>query len=89
MNSRRTVIYIGVTNNLARRLHEHQNHLIAGFTSTYNCTDLVYFEDCSDVDAAIAREKRLKKWSRKKKLNLIRSINPDIRDLSASLEMTS
>jgi hypothetical protein len=58
------LLYIGVTNNLQRRMYEHQHHLVAGFTSTYHMTCLVYFEETSDVYAAIAREKQLKGWVR-------------------------
>ena len=58
----------GVTNNLERRLFEHQNHLIEGFTKKYNITRLVYFEETSDVTAALYREKQIKGWKRKKKL---------------------
>ena len=58
-NSRRTALYIGVTNNLARRAAEHKNHVIKGFTDRYNCTDLIYFEETSDINAAISREKQL------------------------------
>ena len=75
-------LYIGVTNNLERRLYEHKHHLVAGFTSKYQMTRLVYFEETSDVYAAIAREKHLKGWLRAKKVALIESINPEWRDLS-------
>ncbi len=76
------VIYIGVTNNLERRLYEHKNKLIDGFTKTYNINKLVYFEDTPDVEAAIEREKQLKKWRREKKNFLIESLNPEWKDLS-------
>ena len=75
-------LYIGVTNNLQRRVYEHQHYLVAGFTSKYHMTRLVYFEATSDVNAAIAREKQLKGWLRAKKVALIESINPDWRDVS-------
>jgi len=81
-NPRRTVFYIGMTNDLARRVAEHKAHLNPGFTATYNCTDLLYFEETSNVYEAILREKQLKKWSRQKKLGLINSLNPEQRDLS-------
>jgi putative endonuclease len=71
MSSRRRVLYIGMTNNLARRVYEHQHKLLPGFTSRYNVTQLVYFDSTSDVRAAIAREKQIKKWSRSKKIALI------------------
>ena len=75
-------LYTGVTNNLQRRIYEHQHHLVAGFTSKYQITRLVYFEETSDVNAALAREKHLKGWVRARKLALIESSNPDWRDLS-------
>jgi putative endonuclease len=75
-------LYIGVTNNLQQRMYEHQNHLVAGFTSKYNIARLVYYEETSDVYAALAREKQIKGWVREKKMALIESINPDWRDLS-------
>ncbi len=80
-NSSKT-LYIGVTNTLQRRMHEHRHHLVAGFTSRYHMTRLVYFEETSDVYTALAREKQIKGWLRAKKMALIESINPDWRDLS-------
>ena len=82
MANRSKTLYIGVTNNLERRLNEHKHHLVAGFTSKYHMVCLVYFEETSDVYAAIAREKRLKGWLRAKKVALIELINPEWRDLS-------
>ncbi len=79
-----SVLYIGVTGNLERRLYEHRNHLVDGFTSKYNTNKLVYFEDTPDVYAAISREKQLKGWTRKKKNTLIESKNPLWKDLSAN-----
>ena len=79
-----SVLYIGVTGNLARRLYEHKNHLVDGFSSKYNTNKLVYFEETSDVYSAISREKQLKKWSRHKKNELICSTNPTWKDLSES-----
>ncbi|MBR5806652.1 MAG: GIY-YIG nuclease family protein [Oscillospiraceae bacterium] len=78
------VIYIGVTNNLERRIYEHKNKLIDGFTKKYNIDKLVYFEETTDVKAAIEREKQLKCWKREKKNILINSINPEWNDLSIS-----
>ena len=72
------VMYIGVTNNLQRRLWEHQNQLVEGFTKKYNVHKLVYFEETSDVQAALAREKELKKWRREKKSRLVESANTEI-----------
>ena len=78
-----SVLYIGVTGNLERRLYEHRNHLVDGFSSKYNTNKLVYFEDTCDVYAAISREKQLKGWTRKKKNALIAKHNPLWKDLSA------
>ena len=87
-NAGKTVLYVGVTNNLERRVYEHKALSLDGFTKKYKCTELVYFEETSDVTAAIAREKQLKRWSRAKKDWLIDSMNPARQDLSTSLEMT-
>ena len=76
------VIDIGVTNDLTRRVYEHKNKLVKGFTDKYNINKLVYFEETGDVAAALAREKEIKKWRREKKNNLVRSMNPDWKDLS-------
>lgn len=81
-NKSNRVLYIGVTNNLQRRVYEHKEKLIEGFTSKYNVNKLVYYEDTVDVKAAIEREKTLKKWARKKKEWLIKQYNPEWRDLS-------
>ena len=75
------VLYIGVTNDLKRRVYEHKNKLINGFTKKYNVTKLVYFEEFSEVEDAIDREKQLKGGSRQKKIELIESINNKWRDL--------
>ena len=77
-----SVLYIGVTGNLPRRLYEHRNGLVDGFTKKYNVHKLVYFENTSDVYSAISREKQLKKWSRIKKNELITQMNPQWEDLS-------
>ena len=79
------VIYVGVTNDLIRRVYEHRNNLVAGFSKQYNVHDLVYFEPTSDVESAIAREKQLKKWHRDWKVALIEKENPDWRDLYIEL----
>ena len=76
------VLYTGVTNNLERRLYEHKNGLVDGFTKKYHVHKLIYFEYTDDVLAAIAREKQIKGWTRKKKNDLIESINPQWQDLS-------
>jgi len=75
-------MYIGVTNNLERRVYEHKHKLVKGFTEKYNVTRLVYFEETRDVIAAISREKEIKKWRRDKKNSLVTSINPEWKDLS-------
>ena len=80
--SRSRVLYICVTNDLARRLAEHRSGSVPGFTSTYNVTRLVYVEDYSDPVTAIAREKQLKTWRRDKKVALIEAANPGWRDLA-------
>ena len=80
------MLYIGVTNDLERRVAEHKSHVFKGFTDRYNATDLVYFETCGRIDDAIAREKQLKGWSRQKKEALVERLNPNWRDLSASPE---
>ena len=82
MANRSKMLYTGVTNDLQRRVYEHQHHLIEGFTSRYQVTRLVYFEETTDVYAAIAREKQIKGWLRAKKMTLIESVNPEWRDLS-------
>jgi len=76
------VMYVGVTNDLRRRVYEHKNKLAAGFTAKYNLNKLVYFEETTDVNAAIAREKEIKKWRREKKDSLVEKMNPDWQDLS-------
>ena len=78
-----SVLYIGVTNNLYRRLYEHRNHLAKGFSQKYHVGKLVYFETTGDVRAALEREKQLKGWTRAKKNALIEKVNPDWKDLSA------
>ena len=81
-----SVLYIGVTGNLPRRLYEHRNGLADGFTKKYNVHKLVYFEQTNDVYSAISREKQLKKWSRSKKNELIAKVNPQWADLSEGWE---
>jgi putative endonuclease len=76
------VLYTGITNNLERRLYEHKNKLVEGFTTKYNVNKLVYYDYTSDVSSAIAREKEIKGWTRQKKNELIESVNPEWEDLS-------
>ena len=84
-NKMNNVLYIGMTNDLQRRLYEHKNELIDGFTKKYHTHKLVYYEEYSDVNDAIAREKRLKGLQRVKKNNLIEKMNPEWVDLSDKL----
>jgi putative endonuclease len=81
-NYARTVFYIGVTNNITRRVWEHKYEEGSVFTSKYKCHFLVYYEDFGSVNNAIAREKQLKNWQRKWKIELIRKENPDLNDLA-------
>ncbi len=76
------VLYVGVTNDLQRRVWEHKHHAVAGFTDKYNVTRLVYFEAGASAIDAIAREKQIKGWRREKKVALIESVNPSWKDLS-------
>ena len=80
-NAHNTVLYIGVTNDLQRRVLEHKEGKGGGFTKKYNVTKLVYFEYGDDVNAAIAREKQIKAGSRQKKVDLINSMNAEWNDL--------
>jgi putative endonuclease len=82
LTNKSKTLYAGVTNDLERRIYEHQNKLVPGFTLQYNITRLVFFESTPDVRAAIAREKQIKGWTRQKKIALIESTNPRWRDLS-------
>jgi putative endonuclease len=79
----RRAIYIGMTNNLRKRVWQHKNHIREGFTDDYNCTRLVYWESFDDVHNAIGREKQLKRWRREKKMWLIAQKNPRWQDLAA------
>lgn len=84
-NKTNKVLYIGVTNNLAKRLFEHQSKFVDGFAEKYNLNKLVYYEQTTDVYSAISREKQLKRWNRKKKDELIKSLNPKWIDLGLEL----
>lgn len=79
------VLYVGVTNNLVRRVYEHKIGLIGGFTKKYNCKKLVWFKDTNDIKSAIQQEKRMKRWKRKFKENLISEMNPNWDDLYENL----
>ncbi|MBR5271901.1 MAG: GIY-YIG nuclease family protein [Clostridia bacterium] len=76
-NKTNSVMYIGVTNDLGRRIYEHKNKIVEGFTKRYNVDKLVYIEEYSDVNDALAREKQLKRWVRSKKNALVETLNPD------------
>lgn len=82
-SNNKRALYIGVTNDLQRRVSEHKSGTIPGFTQKYCCSNLVYFETFTDINEAIEREKQLKHWSRKKKEQLIYSVNPMFIDLAA------
>jgi len=81
-NKNDKVMYVGVTNNLERRVYEHKAKMVLGFTEKYNVNKLVYFEETNDVNVAISREKKIKKWRREKKNNLVVAVNPEWKDLS-------
>lgn len=76
------VIYVGITNDLERRIYEHKEKLVKGFTDKYNVNKLVYYEQTPDINAALNREKEIKKWRREKKNRLVVNTNPLWRDLS-------
>ena len=82
MTNQVRTLYVGVTNNLVRRVYEHKRKLVPGFTSKYNLTWLAYYEEISEVASAIAREKQVKGWRRSKKVELIESMNPRWKDLA-------
>ena len=84
-NKYNTTIYGGVTNNLARRIYEHKNKLVEGFSSKYNLNKLIYFECTENVESAIIREKQIKNYSRAKKELLIEKMNPNREDLYESI----
>ncbi len=81
-NSHKNVLYVGVTNNLKRRIYEHENGLDNGFTKTYNCHFLLYFEKFRSINSAIKREKEIKGWRRDKKDELIAAVNPQFNFLN-------
>lgn len=80
-NQSNSVLYTGVTNNLARRMFEHKNKFIKGFTKKYNVNKLVYCEAFNSPEEAISAEKKIKGWTRIKKINLIKSINPEFKEI--------
>ena len=84
-NKRNGTLYIGVTSNLIKRIQEHKNKLVDGFTKKYNVDKLVYYEQTEQINSALAREKALKKWNREWKINLIEKENPNWNDLYDSI----
>lgn len=84
-NFKRNVLYVGVTNNLIRRVYEHKENMIDGFTKDYQVHDLLYFEEYGDPKTTIAREKQIKNWTRRKKNALIAKQNPTLKDLYKTL----
>ena len=75
------ILYVGVTSNLIKRIYEHKENAVKGFTDKYNIHKLVYYEECNDIIEAITRERRIKKWNRKWKTELIEQSNPEWKDL--------
>jgi putative endonuclease len=88
-NYKRTTFYIGVTNNLERRVQEHKEGLVSGFTKRYKLKYLMYYEDFPSITDAIMREKQLKNWHREWKINLIKSVNPEMKDLNDEILTTT
>ena len=84
-NKGNNVLYIGVTNDITRRMYEHKNKLVEGFSKKYNLDKLVYAEFTADVESAIKREKQLKNWHRDWKINLVNNANPEWKDLSEKI----
>ena len=84
-NFEETTFYIGVTSNLQKRIWEHKNKIVEGFTEKYNVDRLVYYEQTEDVEIALNREKQLKRWHRQWKINLIKEFNPEMKDLFESI----
>lgn len=84
-NQSRSVFYIGMTNNLKNRIEQHKQGVGSLFTKRYKVVDLLYFEEFLDINQAIGREKQLKNWRRDWKIDLIKTLNPEMRDLFDSL----
>jgi len=82
MASKSGTLYVGMTNNIKKRVYEHKNHLVPGFTDKYDIDRLLYFEKIGDSASAINREKQIKAWKREKKVTLVDSLNPEWIDLS-------
>lgn len=84
-NYSKTILYVGFTNNIIRRIIEHKNNLGCKFTRKYKLKQLIYFEQCEDVYRRMEREKEIKKWRREKKINLVKSVNPNLNDIIGKL----
>lgn len=84
-NKLNSVLYVGITSNLVKRIWEHKNKVVDGFSNKYNLNKLVYYEICNDIEQAIKREKQLKNWHRAWKDNLIKEKNPEFLDLFSSI----
>jgi len=82
MSSKSGTLYTGMTSDFEKRVYQHKNKLMKGFTKKYDVNRLVYFEETGDVDSAIAKEKQIKSWRRSKKVEMIKSMNPTWKDLS-------
>jgi putative endonuclease len=82
MTNKSSTIYVGITNDLSRRVLEHRQKLVKGFTEKYNIGKLVYYQEFDSPQEAIEAEKKIKGWTRKKKIDLIKTINPEFKDLS-------
>jgi putative endonuclease len=85
LSSKSKVLYIGVTSNLKKRIWEHKNKIVEGFTKKYNVDKLVYFEQTENIMSALEREKQMKKWRRDKKIKLIENFNPEWKDFYSEL----
>lgn len=85
MANQRPTLYTGVTSNLARRVWEHQNNVVKGFTAKYNLHDLVYYEAFETIEQAIIREKQVKDLNRSDKIIMIKKLNPEVKDLSREI----
>ena len=85
-NKKNGVLYVGVTNDLLRRIYEHKQEVVAGFTQKYHIHNLVYYEQYDDIRNAITREKQIKKWNRQWKIDLIEKDNPEWNDFYATLK---
>ena len=84
LTNKSNTLYVGVTNNLQKRIYEHKQKISDGFTARYNINKLIYFEEFKNIEEAISAEKRIKGWTRKKKLDLIKQLNPNFIDLEVS-----